>query len=122
MPPFKKYRKPRKSDIALFERHLPYVQWCCQHYGFWRATKCGMTHSDFFQQGAMGLWKAVLTYDKKKGVQFVTYARPKIMWALADGVEAWRFGRKWRPKYPAFDHSTFAELPMDDGTDALDHD
>lgn len=114
------YRTPSQRDVRLFEKHMPFVWWCCQHYGLWRAGLCGMTHMDYFQQGCIGLWKAVLTFNRKKGTRFLTYARPKILWALADGIENWRFGRKNRKMYPGFDHSQLVDLPTDDDQALVD--
>ena len=41
---------------------------------------------DLVQEGSIGLWKAISTYDQRIGVKFLTYAAPFIRNAMTDMV------------------------------------
>lgn len=41
---------------------------------------------DLEQEGSIGLWKAISTYDQRAGVKFLTYAAPLIRNAMTDLV------------------------------------
>lgn len=44
------------------------------HYIAKRYVSTGIDYDDLFQTASIGLWKAITTFDPKKGFQFATYA------------------------------------------------
>ncbi len=58
---------------ALVERHTPLVRSIVRRY-----IGCGVEPDDLFQLGVIGLIKAIDNFDARRGVQFSTYAVPKI--------------------------------------------
>lgn len=68
-----------------------------------------MSHDDLLQQALLGLWQAALSFDPLAGVQFKTYAKKRIVWAMYDGIDLWRYGRKPRQQL-VLDHSALARL------------
>lgn len=59
---------------ALSERHLPLVRMLSGRF-----ANHGIDREDLFQQGCIGLMKAVRGYDASYGVAFSTYAVPLIL-------------------------------------------
>ena len=55
---------------ALVRRHIPLVQALCRRFAF---------REDAFQQGCVGLVKAIRKYRPEQGTQFSTYAVPVIL-------------------------------------------
>lgn len=74
----KLYRKNREGDLEarkeLIKYNIPLVRALAGKYAF----KAG-DYDDLFQEGCLGLLKALQKYDPDKGVKFSTYAVPFIL-------------------------------------------
>lgn len=108
---------PTAEHHALFAENVRWCLWYVRRYGYWRAARCGMDHDDLRQQALLGLWMAVLQFDGTQGFKFRTYAARRVAWAMHDGVELWRYGRKPRGE-PCLDHSALDHgAAIDNATD-----
>lgn len=66
---------PLPDDLcARAEHHLPLVAALAHRF-----PGCGPSREDLFQQGCVGLMKALARYDPKMGTAFSTYAAPVIL-------------------------------------------
>lgn len=111
--------QPTVEHYALFDANVSWCLWYVKHYGYWRAHRCGMDRDDLRQQALLGLWMAVLQFDAKLGIKFHTYAAKRVAWAMHDGIEAWRYGRKPRGQ-ACLDHSALDHgRAVDNATDAV---
>lgn len=67
---------------ALLKRHQGLV-----HVILRRQWGADLAYADLLQEGMMGLWRAIMKYDPKRGVAFSTYAGTAIarwMWRAVD--------------------------------------
>ncbi len=61
----------------MVRRNLPLVRCVLKRFSAW-----GRDGEELYQQGCMGLVKAIQRFDRKAGVQFSTYAVPMILGEL----------------------------------------
>lgn len=66
----------------LYSRNEPLVRWTIKKY-----YPDFMDDEDLMQEGRIGLWRACLAYDEKKGLKFSPVAVSYIRNALRDGYE-----------------------------------
>ena len=55
--------------VALLTKYTPLIRLKASRF-----YKCGYDPEDFFQEGTLGLYNAVMTYNKNGGATFPTYA------------------------------------------------
>lgn len=67
----------------MFEENIKLVTYVIKHYFLTTLSSYHIEFDDLFQVGCIGLYKAVLNYDPSFGVQFSTYAVPKIRGELS---------------------------------------
>jgi DNA-directed RNA polymerase specialized sigma subunit len=86
------------------------VKWILKKLGPWRARAAGCDRDDLFQAGLMGLWRATLTWDKRKG-SFATVAYLRIRGEMIECLDKARFG-KHRHGKPLIDHAAMLHSDM----------
>lgn len=96
--------------MRLFEQHLPLVGWVLQQLGPWRARAAGCEHDDLHQAGLLGLWRATLTWDRKRS-SFATAAAHRIKGEMLDCIERARFGKNKHAR-PLIDHAAMLHSNM----------
>ncbi len=67
----------REALEEMVRRNLPLVRCVLRRFSAW-----GRDSEELYQQGCMGLVKAIQRFDLKAGVQFSTYAVPMILGEL----------------------------------------
>lgn len=97
-----------KAQQKLFNDHIPLVKTIIKQTGSWRAKLAGLDADDMLSVGMIGLWRAALTYDKKKGTAFSTLAYKTIKGEIFEAIEVARFGRR-RHGRDLIDQSKFVE-------------
>lgn len=97
-----------KAQQKLFNDHIPLLKTIIKQTGSWRARLAGLDEDDMFSVGMIGLWRAALTYDKKKGTAFSTLAYKTIKGEIFEAIEVARFGRR-RHGRDLIDQSKFVE-------------
>ena len=72
----------RRQQEERYETNLGLAWTAAQRF----ATLDSQTWDDIFQNACVGLWKAVLTYDPARGGRFSSWAVPKIITTIRDGM------------------------------------
>lgn len=75
----------------LYSQNEPLVRWAMKKY------YCDFIDEDLMQEGRIGLWRACLVYDEKKGFKFSSVAVSYIRNALRHGYEK-LYGRSPRKR------------------------
>ncbi len=110
----------RTARMRLFDGHIPLVGFLLKQLGPWRARAAGCDQDDLYQAGLMGLWRATLTWDKKRS-SFATAAAHRIKGEMLDCIERARFG-KHRHARPLIDHAAMLHSNMMRVTDERSRD
>jgi RNA polymerase sigma factor for flagellar operon FliA len=86
------YVEPQNHRDALIERHLSLVRFVAERVAS-RLPAC-VEVDDLIGAGVLGLMDAVEKFDKRRGVEFKTYAEVRIRGAILDSVR----GLDWVPR------------------------
>jgi len=89
-------RRPNMNAAQkkLFDGHIKLVKAGIKSVGGWRARRAGMGVDDLYSAGLIGLWRAVMTFDKDVGCSFATLAYKLVRYEMLDAIEISRFGRR----------------------------
>jgi len=72
--------------LALILRYLPYARKVAAHlHG--RHLRCEASVEDYIQWACVGLMEAFDHFQLNRGAQFTTYALPRMLGAIRDGLE-----------------------------------
>jgi len=89
-----------QAGNQLIENNFPFVQQAANKlassYQQEQLISCGITADDLVQAGAIGLWRAIDSYDPASGNQFLTYAAPAVRRAMLDLIEQYSRDTVWR--------------------------
>ena len=90
-----------QAKNQLIANNLPFVQQTAnklvaEPYQQEQFASCGIATDDLVQAGAIGLWRAIDSYDPANGNKFLTYAAPAIRRAMLDLIEQYSRDAMWR--------------------------
>lgn len=101
---------PTPEQVRLIEGHLHLMETVVrQRGGRWRARRAGLELDDLYAAGRVGLWRAALAFDPRRGLAFSTLAVPAIVGEMLDAIDLARYGRRRRGR-PLVDHSRMVSL------------
>lgn len=76
------------NQRQMVEEHLDIVNKVIRRYIRVNQNICGMKYDDIYQVGAIGLCKAVATYQENAGVKFETYASKVVKNTILDHLKS----------------------------------
>lgn len=85
---WQRYIHSRSADLRLelILHYLPYARKVAAHlYG--RHLRCETTVEDYIQWACLGMVEAFDHFQLNRGAQFTTYALPRVLGAIRDGLE-----------------------------------
>ena len=90
---FRVYRRKRDPAVRdkIFDHYLSLVRICA-----WKYSGRGVDYDDLFQEGCMGLLKAIERFDLSRGVEFHTYA----FWFVEGRMRQYFRDKTWVCKVP----------------------
>lgn len=80
------------NDLVV--HYLQLVRFAALRLARYSASAAGVDADDLIQYGAMGLRRAVHSFDPGRGVKFETYCCRRIKGAMLDGIKA----QQWAPR------------------------
>lgn len=114
-------RNPQKLRLRLFDENADMVRLVVGRIGgYWRAKRAGCDLDDLMQAGLVGLWRATALFQRKKGIKFATFARPRVVGEILECLDSARYGKRLRSGNPLIDQSNFRRLPREDNSDDQD--
>jgi DNA-directed RNA polymerase specialized sigma subunit len=106
--------KPKAWHYRLFaDNQFIVEQIFARIGGQWRCGIAGCERDDLLQAGLIGLWRAILRFDRKMGTQVRTLASKAIIGEMLECLDKARYGTRKRLKYPKIDQSQFERLSDD---------